>query len=505
MDIRLHRKQGIAFTSSATEILYGGAAGGGKSHLLRVTAIALCHSVPGIQVYLFRRLSDDLVKNHVYGAAGLTVLLAQWLDSGEVRYNSTKNEFTWVKTGSRILLCHCQHEKDVIKYQGGEIHVLLIDELTHFSEYIYRFLRNRVRLGGLKVPDQWKGKLPLIICSSNPGSVGHAWVKSTFVNYAPPYDIIRTPPSEGGMMRQYIPARLDDNPTLLENDPNYADRLQGLGSPDLVKAMLNGDWDIVAGAAFEYLSRDVHMVRPFQIPYWWTKFTSLDWGTARPYAIGWYAIADESLVLKGREDAPDKLIGKGSIIRYRELYGWNGKANEGCREESWQVAQKLYDIEGNEEISYRIADNAMWAEHDGPSVAENFQNKLAELYSKEDQRDPNKNKRCYTLEKSRKDRVANYLEIRNRLSMSDGERQGFYVFETCHHFWRTVPDLQLDDREPEKGWDTDQEDHIIDEVGYALVSRPVTMDRKTYTTQKYDEAQEKARQADRGSSVHSRY
>lgn len=497
VELTLQPRQFDVLTSEATEILYGGAAYGGKSFLLRALAVALCYDVPGLQVYLFRRLSDDLIRNHMNGHMSFPEMLAPFIEKKQVNITHKPVEITW-SNGSKIHLCHCQYEKDVTKYQGAEIHVLLIDELTHFSEYIYRFLRNRVRLGGLPIPEKWKSKLPLIVNGANPGSVGHAWVKRSFIEMSEAYNVKRMTPEEGGMLRQFIPSKYTDNPIGMTNDPGYLDRMSGLGNADLVKAMRDGDWDIVAGAAFENLNRDTHMLRPFEIPYWWTRFTSLDWGSAKPYATGWFTVADEDLLLKATEQYPEKLIGKGSVIMYRELYGWNGKPDTGTREESWEVARKIKDMEQTEpkqaEINYRIADNAMWAEHDGPSIAENMTRELSAIEAQ-----------CPIMEKSRKDRKANYLEIRNRLSMSDGERQGFYVLETCHHFWRTVPDLQLDEREPEKGWDGNQEDHIADMVGYALASRPVLMDRHTYNRQKYDEAQEKAREADRGIKNASRY
>lgn len=491
-ELILQPKQFEVLNSPATEILYGGAAYGGKSYLLRALAVALCYDIPGLQVYLFRRTYPDLIANHMHGSMSFPEMLAPFIEKKHVRISETK--VSWLN-GSNIHLCHCQHEKDVIKYQGAEIHVLLPDELTTFTEYIYRFLRNRVRLGSLKVPDRWKAKLPLIVSGSNPGGIGHAWVKRAFIEMTEGGAIRKMPPEEGGMLRQFIRSKSDDNPIGMKNDPGYIDRLSGLGSPDLIKAMRDGDWDIVAGAAFENLSRDRHMIRPFEIPHWWTKFTSLDWGSSKPYAIGWYTVADDQVVLKGRDGAPDKVIGKGSIIKYRELYGWNGRPDEGCREESWQVARKIKDMEpANETINYRIADSAMWAEHDGPSIAERMMDALEREGAK-----------CPNMEQSRKDRKANYLEIRNRLSNSDNENAGFYIFETCHHFWRTVPELQLDQRDPEKGWDTDQEDHIIDSVGYALVSRPVLMDRKTFIIKEYDEAREKSFREDRGSANSSRY
>ena len=172
MDFHLHPKQSVAFTSLATEILYGGAAGGGKSHLMRVKAIALCTAIPKLQVYLFRRTSVDLVLNHMASANGFPSMLADWLASGWVKFNGTERKF-YFWNGATIHLCHCEHEKNRFNYQGAEMHVLLIDEATHFTEIIYRFLRSRVRLGAFVPPKEYASVLPMILCGANPGGVGH--------------------------------------------------------------------------------------------------------------------------------------------------------------------------------------------------------------------------------------------------------------------------------------------------------------------------------------------
>ncbi|MFZ9311870.1 MAG: terminase large subunit domain-containing protein, partial [Arenimonas sp.] len=136
IDLRLHPRQSQAFTSTATEILYGGAAGGGKSHLMRVAAIAWCVAIPGLQVYLFRRTYPELVANHLDGAGAFPALLAPWIATKWVSMNLSNLEIQF-GNGSKIHLCHCQHEKDRFKYQGAEIHALLMDELTHFTPTIY--------------------------------------------------------------------------------------------------------------------------------------------------------------------------------------------------------------------------------------------------------------------------------------------------------------------------------------------------------------------------------
>lgn len=510
VNVSLHPRQWDVLESQANEILYGGSAGSGKSHLLRVIAIAACLDNPGLQCYIFRRHYPDLISNHFSGSGSFIDLLAPFVETGQCKINMASCDVIF-SNGSAIRGRHVAHSSDVVKYQGAEINFLCLDETTHFDEYIYRFLRSRVRLGGLKIKDSWKNKLPGIICASNPGGVGHQFVKRMFIDGCKPDEIREMPKDEGGMRRQFIPAKLSDNPTLTGNDPDYITRLMGLGSPDLVKAMLDGNWDIVAGAAFEKLFRGTHQIRQFTPLPHWTRFSSLDWGTAKPYSVGWYCVPDEDVVLAAKGGYKEMLIPKNSIIRYREMYGWNGKPDEGCRQESWQVAQKMLcyeldctdmipDIEGGkdmskpitdqrlklkdraEKIDYRIGDSAMWAQHDGPSVAENFA------------------KQGVILEQSTKDRVANYLEMRNRIAPAKG-LPGFYVTDNCLHFWRTVPELQLDERLPEKGPDTRQEDHVYDEVAYGLVSRPMVWTRLKRTENDYDDARKKAFEAERGSSV----
>ena len=187
MDLRLQPKQGLAFCTEATELLYGGAAGGGKSYLERASSIRWCVQVPGLQVYLFRRTLPDLRDNHLRGPSSLHTMLAPYVQSGKVRYRAVENEFVFWN-GSILHLCYCDSENDVEKYQGAEIHVLIMDELTHFTEFQYRFLRSRVRIAGLYIPPEHRGKLPRIETASNPGSIGHAWVKRTFIATHPPLE-----------------------------------------------------------------------------------------------------------------------------------------------------------------------------------------------------------------------------------------------------------------------------------------------------------------------------
>jgi hypothetical protein len=425
--------------------LYGGAAGGGKSYYLRVAAIAWCGAVPGIQVYLFRRTLPDLRDNHLRGPTSFFVLLANGLKDGRVKYRAQENEFEF-QNGAILHLCYCDSENDVEKYRGAEIHVLMMDELTHFSEYQYRFLRSRVRVAGLKLPEGVKHRLPRIEAASNPGSIGHAWVKRTFIAPRAYGEMWKTAPEEGGMIRQFIPARLSDNPHLTKDDPQYADRLRGLGSDNLVRAMLDGDWDIIAGAAFEKLRRDTHCIEPFVPPEDWICFGSLDWGSSRPFSFGLWTVSNGNVLPDGRH------FQRGAIIRYNELYGWNGKPNEGMRMEVSEVAKQCL-ARAKRKLAYCVADPSMWKVDGGPSHAEVM------------------GRHGLILRPGDHNRHAGYLEMRGRIA---GNEDGpmFYVTKNCHDgFWRTVPDLVMDEADPEDV-DTDQEDHAYDDARYACMSRP---------------------------------
>ena len=395
------------------------------------------------------------------GPTGFRILLGPWVGSyceiveDEIRFNN----------GSKIYLCHCKDEKDRFKYQGSEIHVLLIDELTHFTEVIYRFLRSRVRMpSGMTLADEYKDAFPRILCGSNPGGIGHQWVKSTWIDPKPSMEIYKTEDKEGGFLRQFIPARLTDNPSI--DQVKYAANLSGLGNEELVKAMLEGDWDVVAGAAVD-LNRERHMLRPFTPPKHWTKFQVLDWGYVKPYSVGWYCVVEGVTQLKAKGNWPEVWLPDGALIRYRELYGWTGKPDEGVREESPDVTRKILAIEdaADEKMDYRVADTQIWAKNDGTSIFERMYNESKiEGFAR------------FNPRKSEKDRQASYSEVCTRLKGEIQEEGNYipmlYITENCTNAWRTIPSLVLDELHPERGPDEKQELHAWDELAYGCMSRP---------------------------------
>lgn len=462
LDLSLHAKQTQAFESTATEILYGGAAGGGKSHLFRVASILWCANIPGLQVYLFRRLFDDLYKNHMEGPTSFLTLLGPWIEAGHVKINLSKN-FIEFWNGAKIHLCHCQHEKDVLKYQGAEIHVLLMDELTHFTATMYRYLRGRLRLGALKVPDQFKGLFPRILCGSNPGGPGHNWVKAGFVDMAAPMAITKMEKAEGGLLRQYIPALLADNPTLAENDPDYVDRLEGLGNPALIKAMKSGDWNIVAGGALDDVWSVKCVVPRFKVPSSWYVDRSFDWGSARPFSVGWWAESDgtEATLSDGSKWCPPR----GSLVMCGEWYGAKAP-NEGLKMSPRNVAKGIKEREeamvkaGHVQSKPRAgpADNAISAvsQPDTPTIAEEMA-KEGVSWTKSDKA-PGSRKNGLELLRSR-------LEEAGK---DHPEKPAIYFMDHCRNVIAHLPVLPRDSKDPDDV-DSDAEDHDYDMVRYRVL------------------------------------
>jgi hypothetical protein len=475
LNLELHPRQGDAYLSKATEILYGGAAGGGKSHLERVAPISWCREIPKLQVYLFRRTYPELWDTHMTGPTAFPSMLAPITNIGTCKIVDKDIRFA---NGAEIHLRHCQYEKDVLAYQGPEIHVLIIDEIGQWISGMYKYLRSRVRASvDLVLPKHYrKGEIgldgqvngwdlfPRVLLAGNPGGILHNYLKQGWVDHGE--ELWEAPASEGGMMRQYIPARLPDNPSI--DREAYEKRLEGLGSPQLVKAMRDGDWDIVAGGALDDVwNRDRHVVRPFKIPASWRIDRSFDWGSSKPFSVQWWAESDgtEAIV-----DGRPKSWPRGTIFLIAEWYGWNGNANEGIYLEDTKIGQGIKEREAKFRGPLGIGQYIL----PGPADSSIFDG------------DPGKDSIATGIDKgygirglfvkadkspgSRKNR----LEVmRRKLKASLAERMeepGLFVFDTCMDgFIRTVPVLPRDGNNPDDV-DTEAEDHAYDAAGYRLTA-----------------------------------
>jgi hypothetical protein len=476
ININLQEKQTMAYESIATEQLYGGGTYGGKSHLMRCAAIAWCALIPGLQVYLFRREFPDLYKNHMEGPTSFPMLLQPWINAGWARINYGKNyiEF-W--NNSKIHLCHCQHEKDMYGFDGAEIHVLMIDELTHFTETIYRYLRARCRLGGLQLPEEWRGRFPKILCGTNPGGVGHNWVKQSFINIQPPYHLMRMPPEEGGMLRQFIPALATDNPVGLTNDPDYMVNQAGLGDSALVKAKRDGDWDIVAGGALDDVWSRRVIVPRFPVPRQWRVDRSFDWGSTHPFSVLWFAEADGTEARYPMNDGTRRshvfCPPKRSIIVSHEWYGGDPKkSNVGLKKGARWIADGINErekllMEGKWFSSKPLAgpaDNQIDAQTDPDASTLKRQMEDRKVYWTESNKSPG----------SRKIGLDTVRDMILEAGKDKPEDPSLFIMDHCRNLLSHLPVLPRDPKNPDDV-DSSAEDHDYDALRYRVLgTRRVT-------------------------------
>ena len=284
----------------------------------------------------------------------------------------------------------------------------------------------------------------------NPGGPGHGWVKDWVINLGPnkPFHDPNT-----GLTRVFIPAKLTDNPALLKNDPGYINRLKSSGSPELVRAWLEGDWDVVEGAFFPEFSKQRHVISPhLRIPSTWTRFRSMDWGSAKPFSVGWWAVVQDDQPHEG------KILPRNSIIRYREWYG-SKAPNEGLRLPAETVAKGIRTREQGEFVSYGVLDPAAFAVISGPSIGETL-SKYGVYFRRAD-----------NSRRSIPKKMGGWDQLRARLIGNEDGQPMIFFFDNCHAILRTLPMMQHSEIDPED-LDTEAEDHAVDEVRYACMSRP---------------------------------
>ncbi len=282
MQLRLSvtKKQKAFIDAAEDEVLFGGAAGGGKSYGQMVDALLFALMYPASKQLILRRTFAELDKSLIRTSLAL-------YPRDIYTFNSSSHTGRF-KNGSVIDFGYCAAENDVYQYQSAEYDVVRFDELTHFTETQYIYLISRVR-GANSYPKQIKS-------STNPGGVGHSWVKERFV------DAWRAGESfvgGDGMKRIFIPSLLDDNKFLLLGDPEYKSRLLALPEREK-KALLYGDWNIFEGQYFTEFSRDKHVISPFEIPEGWRKYRTVDYGLDR-LACLWIAVSPDGHAYVYRE------------------------------------------------------------------------------------------------------------------------------------------------------------------------------------------------------------
>jgi hypothetical protein len=347
--------------------------------------------------------------------------------------------------GSRLRFAYLDRDSDAERYQGHSYTRVYVEEIGNFPNPgpVMRLMATLRSANG--VPTGFRA-------TGNPGGPGHHWVKARYIDPAPlgwavqKYEYKN--PFDGSTVvrdRVFIPGKITDHSLL---GPEYIAQLQMSGSEKLVRAWLLGDWDVIEGAFFDCWS-DKIVVAPFTIPDHWLRFRSFDWGFARPFSVGWWAIASED----------HSGIPKGAMVRYREWYG-STAPNVGLRLTVEKVAEGIAEREFGDKITYGVADPSIFAEDGGPSLAERMWKSAKLVWNRAD------NTRI-----AKSGHMGGWDQMRAR--MIGDEKPMIYCFSTCVDSIRTIPALQHDDSRAED-LDSEGEDHAADEWRYACMSRPYT-------------------------------
>lgn len=423
LDISITKKQQQFINSEAFETLFGGAAGGGKSYGQLVDALLYALEYKKSKQIIFRSTFADLEKSLI--RVSLDIYPLSIAD-----YNSSKH--TWkFNNGSIIDFGYIQYEKDVYQYQSAEYDVIRFDELTHFTEFMYTYMISRCR-GANPYPKRIKS-------STNPGGVGHSWVKERFIDIGEP-NTIHTCKLETGeeVTRTFIPSLVTDNKFMLKYDPDYIKRLDALPEKER-KALKYGDWDIYDGMFFPEFKRRIHVIEPFQIPEHWNRYIAMDYG------LDMFAVLFIAIDTKGR------------AYVYNEIHKSNLIVSE--------ARQTLKSIMRHYKYKYIYAPPDLWNRNrdTGKSTAELFYEGGIDLT------------------KASNNRIAGWLNVKEWLKVRkvrDEQTGELYedsdlkIFSNCINLIKYLPQLQHDEKDPnDVATEPHEPTHITDALRYFCVSR----------------------------------
>lgn len=400
-----------ALRSSAFELFYGGAAGGGKSDFLLVDALGQVKK-KSYKAALFRRKYTELEKSLILRSHDL-------YPSQGGRYNEQKHRWTF-PSGAIIDFAHMDSQSDVYDYQSAQYAYLGFDEATHFTEFQIEYMKSRCRCADGSVKKY-------IRYGSNPGNRGHAYFKGRFIQNKEPYQLYHD--DKTGLSMQFIPSKVYDNIVLMSGDPDYVHRLEGLPE-DQKKMLLFGDWDVFEGQYFSEWLHEIHVVTPFEIPSSWRRFRTTDHGRTKPTACLWGAVDHD-----------------GNIWWYREYYmaGVDADIN----------AAEIARLSGEEKYAFSLLDSACFAKTGAGET-------IAEIYERNGVKSipwP-------------KNRMAGWSLFHEYLRHVDPVTKHKHppkmrFFSNCLNAVRTIPTLIHDELNVED-LDSDGEDHAADAVRGAL-------------------------------------
>jgi len=399
------------------DVLYGGAAGGGKSYAMLIDPLRYAHRAAHRALILRRSMPE----------------LRELIDKSRELYPKAfpgckykEVEKLWnFPSGAKVEFGFLERDADVYRYQGQAYSWIGFDEITHLpTEFGWNYLASRLRTTDSEI-------MTYMRCTANPGGVGAMWVKKRYVDPSPPNESFR---GQDNLTRKFIPARLEDNPYLAK-DGRYEEMLLAL-PPTQRKQLLEGNWDVNEGAAFTEFDIDVHVISPFSIPLGWERIKGIDYG-----------YASESACIWGTLDPSD-----GTLIIYRELYRKGLTGVELGKLIAQMELEDPYSIQG-------VLDTSAWARTGtvGPTVGESLV------------------RAGHKLRRADKNRIQGKIQIHEYLRVQQSGRPRLQIFNTCPNLIRELQGIPLDKNNPEDV-DTHAPDHAYDALRYLIMSRPRVQD-----------------------------
>ena len=395
------------------DVLYGGAAGGGKSYAMLVDPLRYAHRKAHRALILRRSMPE----------------LREMIDKSRELYPQAfpgakfrEVEKLWnFPSGAKVEFGFLERDADVYRYQGQAYSWIGFDEITHLpTEFSWNYLASRLRTTDPEIQTYLR-------CTANPGGVGSQWVKKRYIE---PSESNKSFMGSDGLTRKFIPAKLADNP-YLANDGVYEQMLKSL-PPIQRRQLLEGNWDVAEGAAFVEFDPTVHVIAPFALPLHWERVKAVDYGYAA-----------ESCCLWGIMDTND-----GTLIIYRELYK-KGLTGE-------ELGAIITDMETEDPFSVNgVLDTAAWARTGttGPTVGESLI------------------RAGHKLRRADKNRIQGKIQIHEYLKIRDNGRPRLQIFNTCPNLIRELQSIPLSKTNPEDV-DTKASDHAYDALRYMIMSRP---------------------------------
>jgi len=472
IDLSFHPRQQQAFLSHATEQLFGGASEGGKSTFLRIAFILWCANIKNLSSFIFRKYYNDVVTNFQEGPTSFPILLKPWVQDKIVKI--TEDNIYFELTNSNISLRQLRTEEDLEKNQGIEKHLMAMDEATQIQARHIQELRAWVRMPKemrVLLPEQLKGLypgvapatlcdfFPRIIYTANPIGPSVGYFRRQFVQPRLPFVVERAEDKEGGFLRQYVPSRIEDNPSA--DSEAQRRRLSGLGEARAT-ALIGGVWDAPSGDYYKEYDDEKHSCEDFMPPKGWYTYRTFDWGTHEPACFYWWTVSDgRTFTHKGKE----RSFPRGALICYREWYMCNPEEPDrglGLRNE--QMA-KGAGLRTTEELS-------------GPTLSDSFpfQDRGLEKNGKKyNIADIFAENGC-PLTKANTARKTGWAYLRDRIiGIPDGQGGTipmFYVVKSAIYLREYLPALPYDESDPEDAAQSGESTHSCDCARYASLAAP---------------------------------